>query len=219
MLNQAQSLGDRLREATRSLHDAAETHAFQRAFAAGQLPREQYVRYLAELVHMYAALERAIARLKSDVPALADVVRDRHFREGDLHADLKFLGYRHDGRPPLPATRDMIKHVERCAAEQPIMLLGFHYVLEGSNNGSKYIARNVARAYGLAPGRGLAYLDPYGDQQREVWQQYKQDMAGLELTAEQADAVVEAAQRMFQAIASISTQLLETEGAVIEQAT
>lgn len=218
MLNQAQGLGDRLRESTRGLHDAAETHEFQRSFAAGKLPREQYVRYLAELVHVYAALEKSIAELRSFVPELAGVIRDQHFREKDLQADLEFLGYRPNGQPLLTSTRRMVEHIEKCAAERPIKLLGFHYVLEGSNNGSKFIARNVARAYGLQPGRGLAYLDPYGDQQRDVWQQYKQDMASLNLTGEQTEAVVEAARQMFEAIASMSSELLKTEGAVIESA-
>jgi heme oxygenase len=218
MREQSQGLGDRLRESTRSLHDSAETHAFQRAFAAGKLPREQYVRYLAEMLHMYSALEKSIRQLRSFVPELAAVVRDQHFREGDLRADLEFLGYQQNGQTPLASTRNMVEHIEKCATERPIKLLGFHYVLEGSNNGSKFIARNVARAYGLAPGQGLAYLDPYGDQQREIWQQYKQDMASLTLTADQSEAVVDAARQMFQAIASISSELLETAEAVIESA-
>lgn len=81
-------------------------------------------------------------------------------------------------------------------------------MLEGSNNGSKFLSRVVQRAYSLAPGPGTRYMDPYGDRQREVWAQFKVDMASARVTSGEADRMVAAARTMFRAIADIGDGLL-----------
>ena len=74
--------------------------------------------------------------------------------------------------------------MDRLASEQPMALLGILYVLEGSTNGSKFIARKVRPAYELpATGEGSAYLDPYGDVQPARWQEFKAAMDALNLPA------------------------------------
>ncbi len=66
--------------------------------------------------------------------------------------------------------------------DDPLRLLGMHYVLEGSNNGSRFIARHVGRAYQLSTGPGLRYLDPYGDRQRAYWMDFKNAMGKFQFT-------------------------------------
>ena len=80
-------------------------------------------------------------------------------------------------------------------------------VLEGSNNGNRFIARNIQRAYELGPAGGVAFLDPYGETQRPKWQEYKNAMGRLPLSAAEHDAMLAAAQAMFRAIGAISTEL------------
>lgn len=208
------SIGDRLRTETRELHDAAEQHPFQRSLFKGSLPREQYVANLGQLYLVHRALEAKIRERISETPALAGVVREYQYQEPYLLEDLAYFGVEAESIQPVPATRAVIEAIERQGDECPVALLGHHYVLEGSNNGSRYIARNVSRAYGIPMGgAGLRYLDPYGDEQPAKWMEFKTDLLALSLTETEQDAVVSAAREMFAAIAAIGGEVFEPQPA------
>jgi heme oxygenase len=93
-------------------------------------------------------------------------------------------------------------------ASEPASLLGLHYVLEGSNNGSRFIAKGLMGAYGMAPGAGLRYMDPYGAEQRERWRAFRTTMDEVGFSAEDSDRLLESARHMFQGIVEISDDLL-----------
>ncbi|GJM26420.1 MAG: heme oxygenase [Phycisphaerae bacterium] len=198
---------DRLRVATAQQHEEAENHPFQQAFFAGRLSRDAYARYLVELHHVYSALEGQIQNASKEKPELARVVVDENYREGDLIDDLKFFGVTPDCHAPTPATETFVSHVEVLARTNPIALLGMHYVLEGSNNGSKFIARNIRRAYDLTDD-GVRTLDPYGSDQRQKWLDYKMRMSALDLSQDDGDSIVEAAKYMFSALGHVSSDLM-----------
>ena len=161
MTEETQSVMQRLRESTRDLHDAAEHHDFQRAFAQGSLPRDRYVGYLGQMYLVHKALEQRLRSAAETSEAIRAVVDERQYQVPYLVEDLEFFDVDPDSIEPLPATQRLIDEIEQMASE-PASLLGLHYVLEGSNNGSRFIARGLMPAYGMAPGPGLRYLDPYG---------------------------------------------------------
>ncbi len=198
---------DRLRVATAKQHDDAENHEFQQAFFAGRLTRDQYVRYLEELHRVYSCLENQIRSASAQRPELTQVVIEENFREGDLVDDLEFFGAKPGSHAPTPSTETFVSHVEVLARTNPIALLGMHYVLEGSNNGSKFISRNIRRAYDLTD-RGVRTLDPYGGDQRQKWLDYKLRMGELDLSPDESDAIVEAAKYMFTALGRVSSDLM-----------
>ncbi|NOX57886.1 MAG: biliverdin-producing heme oxygenase [Planctomycetes bacterium] len=198
---------DRLRVATAQQHEDAENHPFQQAFFAGRLKRESYVRYLVELHHLYQGLENQIRESSAGTPDLASVVVDENLRVGDLSDDLHYFDARPEDAAPTPTTKKFLAYVSELSENCPIALLGLHYVLEGSNNGSKFIARNIRRAYDLAE-RGVRTFDPYGSDQRQRWLEYKTRMGRLKLTAAQEDAIVEAAKQMFRLLGSVSSDLM-----------
>jgi len=209
MIQQTGGIGDRLKEETKELHASAESHEFQRAFGSGKLPREGYVRYLSQMYLVHRALESKIKATQNSTPALSAVISDRNFRETDLESDLHYFGVDPVTVTPTKATSALIARFETAADENPDALLGYHYVLEGSNNGNTFIARGIRKAYNLSDTEGTRYLDPYGDQQRPMWMQYKQAMAGLTLTDEQADRIVESAKDLFRAIGQLSGELAQ----------
>lgn len=209
MIQQTGGIGDRLKEETKELHASAESHEFQRAFGSGKLPREGYVRYLSQMYLVHRALEAKIKATQGGTPELSDVISDRNFRETDLEADLRYFGVDPATVTPTKATSALIARFETAANENPDTLLGYHYVLEGSNNGNAFIARGIRKAYGLSGTEGTRYLDPYGDQQRPMWMQYKQAMAALTLTDEQADRIVESAKELFRAVGQLSGELAQ----------
>src|SRR5262245_10643452 len=196
----------RLKAATAELHRHAESRPLQRQMAKGVLPREVFVAYLGQLWVVHEALERRLREARSEHPAFATVNHTYQQREPNLRGDLAFFGRDVGTIEPALATLALIDHITAAAKRQPLALLGMLYVLEGSNNGSKYIARAISRAYGLAPGPGLSYLDPYGDQQMERWQAFKRDMDRVGFAEDQIHDIVEAAKVMFSAIAQISDQ-------------
>ena len=198
---------DRLRVATAQQHEDAENHEFQQAFFAGRLTRDQYVRYLVELHHVYTGLENRIRSAAKNRPELAQVVVEENYREADLVDDLGFFGVAPGSHGPTAATEIFLSHLEVLAQTNPIALLGMHYVLEGSNNGSKFIARNIRRAYDLTD-QGVQTLDPYGSDQRQKWLDYKMRMGEVELSQDESDAIVESAQYMFTALGRVSSDLM-----------
>ncbi len=200
----------RLRGDTRAHHDAAESTPFQRHLMAGSLPLDRYVESLEQLLPVHRALDAHLRRAAEHAPVAA-VVRERHYQEPYLLEDLAWFQRDPARIEPNAAARDMIAHVERAAAGDPLALLGFHYVIQGSKNGGKILAERVRAAYDLPPGRGTRYLDPYGDSQRPWWAEFRAAMDGLKLSADQAAGIVTAARACFDGITRLYRSLLPSE--------
>lgn len=198
-----------LRDSTTDLHSQAEGHAFQRSLVTGTVSRERYARYLQQMLLVHVALENALRAAAKVVPAIGRVVTPEQYQEPYLLEDLSFYGAQPDGAQALPATSALIARIQAAAKATPAALLGFHYVLEGSNNGSRFIARAIRGAFRLTGSNGVRYLDPYGDRQREVWAAFKAAMDAESFTAAEMHAMVEAAKEMFQGITAISQGVAE----------
>jgi heme oxygenase len=196
----------RLRDATRDEHDNAENHPFQQALVKGEIEHERYASWLGQMYLIHSALESALRDATDHQEVLSRVVRDYQYQVPYLLEDLQYLGIDPEGIAPLPATSRFLDQVD-AAADDPLRLLGLHYVLEGSNNGSRHIARRVAAAYQLAPGPGLRYLDPYGDRQREYWQSFKNDMGAIGFSESDNERLVAAAKQMYRTVAELSSEL------------
>jgi heme oxygenase len=211
MSSSPETLMGRLRSATTEHHQRAEQRQLQRAMAKGTLPRPTYAAYLSQLFLVHQALELRLRELRDQTAAFGPVFQDDQCREPNLRTDLSFYGADVDAIEPAPASSSIIARIEQAANTHPVALLGMLYVLEGSNNGSKYIARSIARAYNIAPGspEGLSYLDPYGDNQRPRWEQFKQAMDAITFNEVEQSLIIDAAQAMFDAIADISDEVFE----------
>ncbi len=192
----------RLKEETADLHHEAENHPFQQALVRGELPLEAYGSHLGQLRLVYGALERALAGLRDSRPDLAPIIEDRRFHEQKLASDARFVGSDDKPAPSVP-TQKLIDDIAKAARENPIALLGFFYVLEGSTNGGRFIAGAVRKAYGFEGIDGTRALDPYGEDQRGLWGEFKQGMGRLPFTEDEQDSMIRAADRMFRAIAEI----------------
>jgi heme oxygenase len=155
---------------------------------------------------LHHALEKALRHAAVQDEAIAKVVHEYQYQVPYLLEDFQFFGIDPAGIEPLPATQRFLTLVEQGKGD-PMLLLGLHYVLEGSNNGGRYIARHVAEAYDLAPGPGLRYLDPYGDRQREYWQAFRTDMGSVAFTESDTARLVDAAKQMYQTVAELSEDL------------
>jgi len=143
---------ERVREATRDMHEALE----RRLDILSRMETLEGRKVLAERFHaLHAGVEAAIASTLQQLPDLN--FEDRR-RTALLAADLQALGV-------APAPPASIKRAESTAEA-----LGLLYVLEGSSLGGKVI-RKQAMARGLDMD-GLSFLSPYGEQTGQYWRAF-----------------------------------------------
>lgn len=208
------SFSARLRTATKPCHDRAEAHPLQRSLLKGALPRPLYARQLGQLLLVHRALESAIRAAAARDDRLFEVACEEHFQAPRISADLAHLGVDSNAERPTPATSAFITRIDALREQTPIALLGLLYVLEGSNNGGRFIARAVRKAYGFDDGAGATFLDPYGQEQPAKWARFKAALDSCALTNAEADAIVSAAGEMYDAISAIGDDLFPSLNAV-----
>jgi heme oxygenase len=202
----------RLRDETWEHHKRAEAKPLEQMLIAGQPDAGMYSAMLAQRFLTHRALEAHIAGLAARDARVRGIVPPILFQTENLRRDLEYFDIAADPRSgdihPLQATAKLIAAIDRTAVEQPIALLGFYYVLEGSKNGARYIAARVGPILGLASGNpGLLYLDPHGQAQRELWQGFKQRMDAAGFAAAEMDAMVECAKLTFECVGESDDQI------------
>jgi heme oxygenase (biliverdin-producing, ferredoxin) len=197
-----------LRQATAELHRRAEHSPFQRLLVAGRLPIQSYVGWLEQMHCLYRVLEARWAGAASGGTSGLGSLLDGRGRTAELRRDLGHLVGMALDAEPLPATARFLARVERWASLGPGELVGMLYVLEGSTNGSRHIARVLRRVYpGLQGPDGLAFLEPYGEGQPERWRQFKTDLDRA-LTPLMVPAAIAGACATFEAVTEIGRELL-----------
>lgn len=198
----------RLKQATRDLHRYAETRELQRRIARGTVSRDRFAEYLGQLYLMHEALESALARAGRGCGVVASVATPERMRLPALRQDLEYHGLDPECVAALPATTAFTSRIEGLERDDPTALLGCLYVLEGSTNGSRFLAAVLRDAWSLADA-GLAYLDPYGEEQPARWKSFKRAMDGQEFSSRERESIVDAARFTFSAVADASDQVLQ----------
>lgn len=200
----------RLRDETAEHHRNAERRPLEVGLAAGTLPQPLYVGMLGQRYVLHRVLDSVTLAACANDPRFATLLPEELLQTPRLAADLAFFGVDADTVDPLPATAALCDSIDDAAQTNAAALLGFYYVLEGSKNGAAFLAPRVRRAYGLEDACGTQYLDPHGPRQRELWARFKTAMDEVSFTPEERDALVAAAQRMFDGIAAIDDELCAT---------
>ena len=204
------SLMRRLRDSTSDLHSHAESRTLQREIAKGMIDRSTYVAYLGQLYAVHDALETALRDVGGRHPAITALATTERMRVPDLDRDLEFYGFDRERLEVGGAAERFISLVEHTRDTEPVALLGALYVLEGSTNGGRFLAQVLRKVWNL-DGNGVAYLDPYGDRQGEVWAAFKREMDAASFDARHEDAIVEMARRTFEAVAEVSDEVASGE--------
>jgi heme oxygenase len=162
---------------------------------------------------LHRELDNALRDAVKVSPAAAMLVKDEQYQEPYLLEDLKHFGVDPTTITPLASTNKIVADIRRVSQENPSALLGYHYVLEGANNGNRYIAKAIAGAFQVRPGTaGTRYLDPYGDRQRELWTTFKTNLDVIELTPTTRAHAIECAKAMFTAVSEIGDEIMEKLG-------
>jgi len=205
------SIMQRLRDETSDLHSHAESRTLQREIAKGTIDQSTFVAYLGQLYAVHDALESALRDVEGHHPAISALATPERMRVPDLDRDLEFYGLDREQLEAGGAAERFVSLVEHTRESEPVALLGALYVLEGSTNGGRFLAKVLRKSWNL-DGGGVAYFDPYGDQQGPVWAAFKREMDEASFEARHEDAIVEMARRTFEAIAEVSDEVA-TSGA------
>lgn len=205
---------DALRISTADMHTQTEGQDFQRQLGSGTVSKEHYVQYLGQLYLMHEHLARLLEAAKGD-SRVAAVLQPYHTDSSAVTSDLGHFGVKPEAAQPLAATAKLLAHMDQVAKESPSALLGLLYVLEGSTNGAKFMAKTLRDGLKLPEDKGASYFDRYGDKQRERWGAFKATMNEQTFTPAEAKAVVAEAKYLFESFFEIGTELLKTTGAVV----
>ncbi|KAG5337977.1 hypothetical protein C0989_008499 [Termitomyces sp. Mn162] len=171
--NLALPLATLLREGTRKAHETVENSPGAVALLSGRLPKEEYIRYLMMLWHVYNAFEQALEQhathpaleptynptlLARGPPLSADIAHLLDVPEASWKTHPIYLALLKDTPPALKAYVDRVR--ELAESPDPSPLLAHAYVRYlGDLSGGQTIRRTIGKAYGLdeASGEGLAF--------------------------------------------------------------
>ncbi|MEK6676876.1 MAG: biliverdin-producing heme oxygenase [Planctomycetota bacterium] len=201
-----------LRERTTQLHNAAEHSTFQKSLLKGSLQLPEYISFLSQLYLIHKNLEERLRVTAISDPTCGPLILACRFREGSLKNDLESLGRREEDISPLKATRSYLRSMDRAVAAVPRAILGYFYVLEGSTNGGRFIAKAVRRTFHLHE-TGSTYFDPYGESQLTYWREFKGMMDAIPLELHEFSAIEQAAMDTFRAVVEIGDEILASRRA------
>lgn len=201
---------DILRESTKELHDSAEGNHFQKLLGSGKVPVPQYTVYLEQLYFMHHKLADLLSRKKASSEAISKVVNEHHLDLTAVKNDLAYFDRSIENAQPLRSTVELTSAMERTASDQPVALLGYLYVLEGSTNGAKFMAKNLRAGLSLPEEAGASYFDRYGARQRELWTAFKADMATVPFSGAETEAIVTRAKEIFASFGKIGNEITQT---------
>ena len=164
---------------------------------------ESYVGQLRALAILHGVLEQALTGLTH--PAIKAVWEEGMKRLPLLENDLAYFQPRSKGDIPeaTAAALTLAEHVALRTVQDPLTLLGYVYVLEGSTQGAAVLRPRVAETFQLNGSEGLSYLLNYGDQAADHWAQFSRRMNGAVTDPAAQRRVVEAACEAFEGLARV----------------
>ncbi len=149
------NLTDLMRLAIAIEHDAIEKTPYSIAMMNGSINRREYLNGLAQLWYVHLALEHAFAERE----AVNAFFQSTMIRSPAIARDVQHFGCCIHQFAKLPETTTVETRIQRWNAEAPFALLGLLYVMEGSRMGSLVLAKPLAKALKLEPGKisGIEY--------------------------------------------------------------
>ena len=204
-MNADMSLPTLLRTATSHDHHQAERGQLQQELVTGKVSQATYRNWLEQMQLVHEAVEMALPAVAACGESEATLAQFLVGKSDLLQADLNALGGAE--RPePLPATRAFQARLADLSATQPRALVGVFYVLEGSTNGNRFIAKRMRGAFTGAE-EAIAYLDPYGDEQPAKWSSFRAALGAIPVGADAGD-ITDAARHTFIAVQQIGEEIV-----------
>jgi heme oxygenase len=188
-------------------HARTQEAPFFLALMQGTLPLESYVGHLRALFVIHGVLEEALA--ESPEPRVQQVFQDAMRKIPLLEQDLRYFEPRGvaDLREAVEAARVIDTRVRLRSLEDPLSLLGYLYVLEGSTLGARVLKPHLARTFSLTDDGGLDYVTSYGPEVEARFAEFKGRMNALMTSPEERARIGEAATDLFERLETVFAAL------------
>ena len=161
------ALSEQLKEGTAAAHAAAESVHFVKDFIQGNIPLPLYKRFVADLYHVYKALEKrleqeALAQPRDQGGIVAPIFFPWELsRTESLEADLEhWLGADWRSAPELEPSPCTLEYVQRIERTTPAGIVAHAYTrYMGDLSGGQVLLRKAQKAFGLQRGstEGLSF--------------------------------------------------------------
>ena len=189
----------RLKAETKDYHSKLESLPYFKALIAHQLPLECYVNQLRALAVIHGVLENEIA---ASGDRRVSAIWDNELRKLPLlEEDIAFFKPRvvSDAASSIAAALVMTEKIRLRRIENPVTLLGYLYVLEGSTLGNRMHRPDISATFHLN-GSGCRYYSSYQEHVQGHWNQFSEKMNGALNDPSLHDRVVEAAHEAFEGL-------------------
>jgi heme oxygenase len=194
------ALASQLREGTKKSHTMAENTGFVSCFLKGVVDKASYRTLVADLWHVYSAMEEEIARL-TDHPVVGPIASPELNRREALEQDLAYY-FGPDWRQHAQATpgaQAYVARIHQVAAEAPELLVGHHYTRYiGDLSGGQILKSIAQKAMNLGEHDGLRFyeFDHIADE-KAFKADYRATLDTLPIDQATADRIVAEANRAF----------------------
>lgn len=208
-------LTKRLKDDNWALHQIAERQETPGSLIKGQMPRDGYVGMIAQQVLVNRVLDDAMRGAIRNDPRVGELVLEEQMLSAYLLEDAAFFGIDVNAIEPNRGTKRFIEHI-KAHRDQPLHLLGLHYVRLGACNGNRFVARVVRKAYELGE-EGTRYLDPFGEAQRDKWMEFKNALDAMAFDDAEKDQVFDGTRAAYVAAINLDLDEAMSAEALLEQ--
>jgi heme oxygenase len=194
------ALASQLREGTKKAHTMAENTGFVSCFLKGVVDKASYRTLVADLWHVYSAMEEEIGRLAGH-PVVGAINFAALNRRESLEQDLAFY-FGGDWRQQIritPGAQEYVARIRRVAQESPALLVGHHYTRYIGDLSGGQILKNIAqKAMNLGEHDGLRFyeFDAIPDE-KGFKANYRNVLDNLPIDQAAADEIVAEANEAF----------------------
>ncbi|MFG0300082.1 MAG: biliverdin-producing heme oxygenase [Phycisphaerales bacterium JB047] len=183
-------LTNRLKDDNWALHQIAERQETPGSLIKGTMPKAGYIGMLEQQLLINTTLDAALRDAVKADPRVSELVLEEQMLSPYIAEDLAYFGVDIDSIEPTSGTARYIEHIN-SNRENPLHLLGLHYVRLGACNGNRFVARVVRKVYALGESEGTRYLDPFGEKQRVGWVEFKAALDAMPFNDDEQDTVFE----------------------------
>jgi heme oxygenase len=187
----------KLRKETRAFHSRLESMPFFQALMQHTLPLDCYVQQLRTLSILHGILEAEL-RTATDERVLA--VWDESLRKLPLlESDLAHFAPQAilDAHQPANVALAMTEKIRVGHLEDPVTILGYLYVFEGSTLGNRMHQPDIAATFELQGDDGSRYYASYGDEVHQRWLKFVRSMNSALSDPKLHPPVISAAHQAF----------------------
>jgi len=203
-------LTPRLKDDNWALHQIAERQDTGGSLLKGTVPIEGYTKMLGQQYLINKALDQALDKALPGCPRCAELITDDQRLSQYLLADLAHFGIDPASLQAEPGVARYIQHIQGHT-DQPLHLLGLHYVRLGACNGNSFVARKVRKDFDLPETAGTRYLDPFGAEQRTNWMEFKDALDAMNFSPAEQEEIFEGTRTAY--LHSINQHLPEFKSA------